>query len=234
MEPQSTDNTDSETETTSIPDLEVTIVDPDEVTSDNPPVNNEQTRPRSRFSAIFFILVVIGAAVWSIPEPREEFDGEPAREKPESRINILPTERFKATFYIPDANHSQLLPVEIHLETAPTAEERIYTAVTSLLENENFYLMPKGTSLREVFIYDTTAVLSIDTSFRAHFTGGATEELLAVTAIVNTAVDASESVKSVVILLDDRHEDIFMSHVDISRPFYANHGFDAPTTSERE
>ena len=93
--------------------------------------------------------------------------------------------------------------------------------------------MPKETSLREVFIYDNQAVISIDTSFRSHFAGGATEELLAVTAIVNTAVDSSEKVKSVAILLDDKNEDIFVSHVDISRPFFPDHSFDAPPNQKK-
>ena len=238
MEKEPDDNHDSESETTSIPNLEVETVNipREEINSEiherkallEASTKGLQPKQKSRFSTVFFILIVIGVAVWLIPDPKEEFLSASLSEKPESPIKISPTIRYKATIYIPDTSNSQLLPVETNLEAVATEEGKVRVALVALIENENFTLMPKETSLREVFVYDNMAVVSVDTSFRSNFEGGASEELLAITAIVNTAVDASTKVKSVTILMDDKNEDIFVSHVDISRPFFSDHSFDAP------
>lgn len=187
----------------------------------------------AKFRTLLFILVVIGVLVWSIPAPREELFT-PDKEKSADQAKEAQTRRYETTLYLPDANQTGLLPTAAMIETPPSPEEKIRGVLVALIANENFFLLPKETKIREVFFYNGEAVISLDSSFRSKFTGSATDELLAVTALVNSVVATVETTKRVVILIDDQAAELFVSHVELGRPFLPDYRFDITQTAISE
>jgi hypothetical protein len=176
-----------------------------------------------RFRTWFALLIVVTVAVWSIPEPREYLpENESIVDSAESPIQQKVIEQFEIVLYIPDESGARLVPTETTIVSGVSAEDKIEASLITLFANEDFYFMTRQTVIREIFIYENQAIVSMDASFRKAFNGGVLEERLALMAMVNTMIKNNEGIDAVQILIDDRHEDYFINAITIDRPVYAD------------
>ena len=174
------------------------------------------------------ILIVIGIVVWLIPNPGEK----PPPEFPSAGVSKTTPELSgrsrAAVLYIADKNHAGLLKTPVEIETEGANEADLADVIVKKIFEGSSGLYPPETAVREIFFYEDVAVISLDGSFRKKFDGGAWTELLAVYGIVNTVAESFEKVKRVRILIDEKEQDLFVSHVDIEREIAPDFSFVLP------
>ncbi len=197
---------------------------------DNIPLRKKR-KPRSLWR--FFVnwkfigvLALLGVTLWFSPSPDIE--------KPilvTQRISMDPASGLKTetaiSLFVADKNHTGLSRLEKMIDTGETVEEKIYGALKALFDEEaaSSSLFPEEMVVREVFVYDTTAVVSLDGDFRRKFKGGVWTELLAVYSLVNTVSENFGEINGIRILIDDKETDFFVDHVDITRAFESDFSF---------
>ncbi len=182
-------------------------------------------KSRSRYRLWLLSLILIGVAVWYFPLPD---NGRTARETSKksatgsSRHNGEQTDaiRRNVLLYIPNANLDYLAVTKEMVDGSQPLELQIRLTLKKLFspdtERSGFY--PESMQVREVFVHDRLAVISLGAKSLTGLNSGLWTELLAVYGIVNTVTLSFDEVDNVKILIDDKETDFFISHVTISTP----------------
>lgn len=79
--------------------------------------------------------------------------------------------------------------------------------------------IPKGTTVRQVFIVDDLAVVDFSGEISTRHPGGALEELATIYSIVNTITENVPGIHSVRILVDGSERSTLAGHVSLQRHF---------------
>jgi hypothetical protein len=141
--------------------------------------------------------------------------------EPPKTEKIVSTEKREMPVYILSTDKRGLeqisRPVKIYKETALSVKSlmNLYAGDDKIVED----LFPDETVIRSVFVYADIAYISFDSSIRKKFNGGTRMELLALQAIAWSVIENFEEINGVQFLIDDAPSDIFVAHVDISRPY---------------
>ncbi len=169
---------------------------------------------------LFFLLIVVLLLAISFFKGGDEALLLP-RPEPTKTENAVSTQKREMPVYVLSADKSRLeqvsKQVEIHKETALSIKSllNIYVGETKTAEE----LFPDGTVIRSVFVHADIVYISFDSSIRKKFNGGTRLELLALQAVAWSVIKNFEEINAAQFLVDDAPSDIFVSHVDISRPY---------------
>ncbi|MGK7344427.1 MAG: GerMN domain-containing protein [Candidatus Nitrospinota bacterium M3_3B_026] len=172
------------------------------------------------------LLVLLAAAVWLLPTPgRTPRTGEKALttagpadgEEPENVV-------IEAVLSLPGDGWDGLAAKTAEIEAGADPADRVEAVLRKILEDPQSPL-PEETLIRQVFVYDDVAVVSLDGAFREKFWGGPWRELLAVYSLVNTLTENLERIEKVRILIDDQEAEVFASHVDITEEISPDQSF---------
>lgn len=173
---------------------------------------------RSRLVLLFLLVVLLLLALSFFKSDDTLLLPQPEPPKTEK---IVATEKREMPVYLLSEDKRELeqvpKPVEIYKEPAFSIKSLVglYVGKDKVLED----LFPEETVVRSVFVYADIAYINFDSSIRKKFNGGPRLELLAVEAIAWSIIENFEEINAVQFLIDDTPSDIFISHVDISRPF---------------
>ncbi len=143
-------------------------------------------------------------------------------------------EKHEAVFYFADKNYTGLKKVTMEVESGPGLENLIKATLAKLFTDAQFPLFPEGTTLSEVFVVGSTAVISLDSGFRRKFNGGVWTETLALTSFVNTVVESFDAIDSVKILIDDKETELFVAHIRIAGNLHADDSLIVEEVTEGE
>ncbi|MFW2331510.1 MAG: GerMN domain-containing protein [Nitrospinota bacterium] len=121
------------------------------------------------------------------------------------------------SLFVIDANHEKLVERQVELKKEDSDNLNIKTVVATLTNDINSgEILNKPIELKDVFIYNQTAIINIDSRFRKDFNGGIVEEELLLESLFRTIQANSESIDKLKILIDDEESELFISHLDIS------------------
>ncbi|MDH5677573.1 MAG: GerMN domain-containing protein [Nitrospinota bacterium] len=184
-----------------------------------------------RYLIFLTILILTGFLAWIFPDP----GWRPKEAMVDSQMEIgsgakseaQQLETVTTMLYVPDKNVSNLEIIEHPVNMPQELEGKIRIVLEGLFADSNAQnvIFPKGVEVRGVYVYKSTAAISLGGEFRKVFHVGARTELLAVYSIVNTVCHNFKQIKQIRILVDDVEEEIFVSHVDISRPLGVDNTF---------
>ena len=196
-----------------------------------------------RRAATVAILLALGAACGcrteTAPEPgaTEPPPGAAADEvaAPEA---AAPPSKISVTVYFPSASDDKLTgePREI-VETAPPAE-RGAQILAALIEGPQTPAgrpaVPAGTTLRHLWIRDDgTAYADFSEELAKGMSGGTSDEILTLYAIVDSLALNVPEIKRVGVLVGGRERDTLGGHVDVRRPLRPDRSLLAtPATKE--
>jgi len=174
-------------------------------------------------------LAIIGAAVWLIPDPggQAPLPGRISASSPTSPALESPMRKIDLVLYVPDKNRAGLEKTETWIETGGDVSKQVEEALKKLFEAP-MGLFPEDTVIREVFVYNDVAVVSLDGGFENKFRGGPWTELLALYSLVDTATSNFDGINKVKILIDDKEAEALVSHVDISGEIEPDFSFVLP------
>lgn len=135
---------------------------------------------------------------------------------------------ISTSLYFPTADASGLRSVKRELtfnETEPTLEEKIKAVFGELAKPGEGLMafLPNGTKLLNVTVKDGTATLDLSQEFRDNFIGGATNEQLVLSSIVNTLTNL-DGVDRVEFLLEGELMAAILGGIDTSVPLTPNPG----------
>ncbi|VAX23786.1 hypothetical protein MNBD_NITROSPINAE04-1734 [hydrothermal vent metagenome] len=187
-----------------------------------------------RYWLWILILAFLGIIVWSYPAPdRDTGPHRPVGTKETTAIKHSGPNR-KIVLFTPDKNGERLVKVEASIDSQAPVEDQIRQALSLLFTAEGLPapLFPEGMIIREAFVYDRTAIISLGEDFRKKLAGGVWTELLAVYSIVNTLSANFEGIDQTQILINDHESDFFISHVSISKAIKADLSFTGETTDK--
>ena len=170
-------------------------------------------------AALFIVLVVIyfsGGGGEKIRHETELSPGgaPPARgEAPETRTITL--------FFL--SERDDLLHAEKRdVPAGRSAAEDIEASVAELLKGPSGDLVspfPSDTKIRQVFLdEDGTAYVDFSREFAENAAFGASSEMAAVYAVVNTVAANQKAVKRVALLIEGGERETLGGHIDLSRP----------------
>jgi len=179
----------------------------------------------SRYLILMGALILIGAIVWLVPNPGWQsapLENTNAEMVGGGQTPAQTLETTTVSFYVPDPSLSGLVTASHPVNLPPVLEKRIQIVLTELFAEKKAanVIFPQGMAVRGVYIHKSTAIISLNGSFRKNYHTGAWTELLAVYSIVNTVVGAFDQVKKVLLLIDDVEVELFVSHMDISGFLY--------------
>jgi spore germination protein GerM len=182
-----------------------------------------KTNPRllllGGLAVLFVVLVVIyftGGGGERIRHETEPAPGAP----PPARGEAPPARRI--TLYFLSEGDDLLHGEEREVTSGRSASEDIETAVGELLKGPSGDLIspfPPGTRIRQVFLdEDGTAYVDFSREFAENAAFGASSEMAAVYAVVNTVAANQKAVKRVAILIEGGERETLGGHIDLSRP----------------
>lgn len=189
-------------------------------------------KPAQGYWLWILILAFIGIMVWSYPTPDRDTGppGVDGAKKAPVNNNVGPAR--KIFLFTPDKNGDRLVKIEAVINSEAPVEDQVKQALSLLFSGEKSPapLFPEGMIIRDVFVYDQTAIISLGGDFRKKLAGGVWTELLAVYSIANTLSANFEQINKTQILINDREAEFFISHVSISRAIAADFSLagDAP------
>lgn len=107
-----------------------------------------------------------------------------------------------------------------------TAGDKATAILTRLLAGQDAASLrpatPQGTRLLSSFLNQKVLIVNVSREFLTNMQGGPQEELLAVYALVNSALINVEGVEAVQILVENERLPTLRGHVDIENPLIAN------------
>lgn len=148
--------------------------------------------------------------------------------------NLGPTR--KIVLFTPDKNGERLVKIEAAINSQAPVEAQIKQTLSLLFSGEQLpaALFPESMIIRDAFVYDQTAIVSLGKDFRKKLAAGVWTELLAVYSIVNTLSANFEGIYKTQILIDDRESDFFISHVSISKAIAPDFSFAGETPDNKK
>ena len=164
-----------------------------------------------------FLLAFVGIVVWSYPVPDRDTGPRGANgvREPSVNKNMGPTR--KIVLFTSDKNGERLLKIKADINSQAPVEDQIRQTLSLLFSGEGLpaTLFPEGMIIRDAFVYDQTAIVSLGEDFRKKLAGGVWTELLAVYSIVNTLSANFEGIDKTQILINDHEAEFFISHVSM-------------------
>jgi spore germination protein GerM len=133
--------------------------------------------------------------------------------------------RIKATLYYVGENGERLVGVERDVPYGASPAEQARRIVEEQLKDAPAPLasaVPKGTSLRALFLSGADAYVDLSPEISSGHEGGSLEEILTVYALVNALTTNLPAVERVQILVAGREVDTLAGHVDLRRPLQKN------------
>jgi spore germination protein GerM len=133
--------------------------------------------------------------------------------------------RIKATLYYIGENGERLVGVERDVPYGASPAEQARRIVEEQLKDAPAPLasaVPKGTSLRALFLSGADAYVDLSPEISSGHEGGSLEEILTVYALVNALTTNLPAVERVQILVAGREVDTLAGHVDLRRPLQKN------------
>ena len=170
-------------------------------------------------AAIFVVLVVIYFSGGGSERIKHETDSSAAGMPPAGGESAQT--RTITLFFLSEAD--DLLRAEKReVPAGKSVAEDIETAVGELLKGPAGDLVspfPPGTKIRQVFLdEDGTAYVDFSREFAENAAFGASSEMAAVYAVVNTVAVNHKAVKRVSLLIEGGERETLGGHVDLSRP----------------
>ena len=114
---------------------------------------------------------------------------------------------------------------EIFRTTAPgdRAKQILADLISGPIEEGAMSALPPGTHLRQVYVLeDGTAFVDFSSDLEQGMSGGSTEEMFTVYAIVNSVVLNIPEIHRVGILIEGKPVDTLNGHLDLRRPLPPN------------
>jgi hypothetical protein len=132
------------------------------------------------------------------------------------------TRRIQATLYYVSADGTGLVPVNRDVAYGATPSEQaklIVEAQVAPPPNERISAIPKGATVRAVYLTDThQAYVDLGGTIATGQTGGSLDEALTVYAIVNAVITNLPDITGVQILIDGKEVDSLAGHLDLRAP----------------
>lgn len=193
-------------------------------------------KPAQGYWLWILILAFIGIMVWSYPVPDRETGPRGANGAREAAVNKNVGPTRKIVLFTPDNNGERLVKINAAINSQAPVEDQIKQTLSLLFSSEGLpaVLFPEGMIIRDAFVYDQTAIISLGEDFRKKLAGGIWTELLAVYSIVNTLSANFEGIDKTQILINDRESDFFISHVSISKAIAADFSFTGEMTDNKK
>lgn len=175
-------------------------------------------------------VVVLGLMVWGLVFALPRFLGRrvtaPAGSPQAAAAPTVPGRRIKARLYYVNDTGSRLTFVEQDVPFGDTTVNQARTIVAAQLAPPAAPLVsaiPTGSTLRAVFVTDHgEAYVDVSEEFQSAHTGGSTNELLSIYAIVNALTVNLPTITSVQLLVNGKEIDTLAGHVDLRRPLGQN------------
>jgi len=187
-------------------------------------LRSKKRRSGHRYRFWFLLLALVGLVVWLVPPPDDTTDGPVKRPAPgRAPVEVAPREagpKRMVTLYSAGNSGGALEKAEVEISASGELDGQIRQALEALFRGGSFTaaLYPSDLAVRDVFVYDTIAVVSLGGEFRKKINCGIWTELLAVYGIVNTVAGGFEEIDRAHIIIDDAESDFFVSHISISHP----------------
>jgi hypothetical protein len=184
--------------------------------------------PSSRtrlWMALIACVVVLGLGVWFVGSRLSRWlNSTPSSSAPSATTGgaVADTRRIQATLFYVSADGASLVPVTHDVVFGATPAEqarRIVEAQVAAPPNERVSAIPKGTTVRAVFLADGhQAYVDLGGTIASGQTGGSLDEALTVYAIVNAVITNLPEITGVQILVDGKEVDSIAGHVDLREP----------------
>lgn len=170
-------------------------------------------------AAIFIVLVVLyfsGGGGEKIRHDTETSPGAPPPARGEA-----PQTRTITLFFLSERD-DLLHPEKREVPVGRSAAEDIEASVAELLKGPSGDLLspfPPDTKIRQVFLDENgTAYIDFSREFAENAAFGASSEMAAVFAVVNTVAVNQKAVKRVALLIEGGERETLGGHIDLSRP----------------
>jgi spore germination protein GerM len=176
------------------------------------------------FTAILFFTVVVFLAKRGLPASAGNTTATAATASPPA-VPAAPGRKIKARlFYVAD-DGARLTSVERDVaygDSVDAQAREIITAQIAQVAEPLVSAIPRGTTLRAVFITKSDAYVDLSREARTAHPGGTVNELLTVYTIVNALTANLPAVTAVQLLVDGKEVDTLSGHVDLRRPLAKN------------
>lgn len=169
--------------------------------------------------ALLVILVIVYFTGGGGEKIRHETETAPSGHRPASGEDV-PSRTI--TLYFASENDDLLHAERREVAAGGSVAEDVETAVAELLKGPSGDLLspfPPETKVRQVFVDAAgTAFVDFSREFAENAAFGASSEMAAVYAVVNTVAVNHKTVKKVAILVDGGERETLGGHIDLSRP----------------
>ncbi|MDI3543532.1 MAG: hypothetical protein PWP57_1137, partial [Candidatus Atribacteria bacterium] len=129
-----------------------------------------------------------------------------------------PSSEEEVILYFSNPDFTALVGEQRKIKKDSKWMERILEELLKGPQNRSLYNpIPSSTHLNAVFLEGDTAYVDLSAEMAKNQSGGTSQELLSIYAIVNTLTSFSE-IKKVKILIDGEETSTLCGHIDISQP----------------
>lgn len=178
------------------------------------------------FGAFVLVMALVGALLFAIAPRWSRSSQARAAAAPAPAAPATPGRKIKARlFYVAD-DGARLTGVEREVaygEGAAEQARQILQAQIAPVSEPLVSAIPPATKVRAVFLTDRAeAFVDFNSELTTGHTGGSTDEILTVYAIVNALTSNLPAVKSVQILVNGKQMETLAGHVDLRRPLAQN------------
>lgn len=144
-----------------------------------------------------------------------------------SLVSSAEIQRVSVLVYFPAASGNGLIGEVHEIFETKTPGDRIKQIVADLIEGPEsksaLSALPRGTSLRQVYVLDSgVAYLDFSSELSSGLGGGSLRELLTLYSIIDSVVLNVSEVRKVGLLVGGRPVDSLNGHLDLRRPLGAN------------
>lgn len=184
---------------------------------------------------VLLVSLIILSVLFFTSGEGEKFKEEGSRaEAAKKSIAVEETPTQKITLFFLSEEDSFLHPEEREIQMASSVAEAARVVINELLRGSQQGFIcpfPPQVRLREVYLADDGLVyVDFSREISEVHSFGATSEMLAIYAVVNTLTFNFKEIKKVFILVDGRERETLSGHVDLRRPFFPLNELIAPQT----
>ena len=178
------------------------------------------------FGAFVLVMALVGALLFAIAPRWSRSSQARAAAAPAPAAPATPGRKIKARLFYMADDGARLTGVEREVaygEGAAEQARQILEAQIAPVSEPLVSAIPPATKVRAVFLTDRAeAFVDFNSELTTGHTGGSTDEILTVYAIVNALTSNLPAVKSVQILVNGKQMETLAGHVDLRRPLAQN------------
>lgn len=165
--------------------------------------------------AVFFAILYFGELIIQYLQPPPEISPSPGTTIIPGKA---PSSEEEVILYFSNPDFTALVGEQRKIKKDSKWMERILEELLKGPQNRSLYNpIPSSTHLNAVFLEGDTAYVDLSAEMAKNQSGGTSQELLSIYAIVNTLTSFSE-IKKVKILIDGEETSTLCGHIDISQP----------------